>query len=97
VTSTPRPPWRTGHRWRRTRQRVIRRDTTCYLCGHPLNPTHQHPHPQSTVVDHIQPASHNPDAALDVTNLAATHKVCNERKGNRAADDYIADQPSRDW
>lgn len=93
----PRSRGRTGRPWRRTRQRIIRRDSICYLCGQPLDPALQYPHPQSTVVDHIEPLSHNDHRALDLTNLAAVHKRCNEIKGNGSPHRVAATRNSRTW
>lgn len=50
----------------------------CSLCGEPLMPDLKWPHPMSTVADHVRPVAHGGTDHLE--NLAAAHKICNERK-----------------
>jgi 5-methylcytosine-specific restriction endonuclease McrA len=66
--------------WKRLRARVLREETVCHLCGHPLD--YDAP-PRSTyapAVDHLIPRAKGGDP-LDRANLRAAHYGCNSRKG----------------
>lgn len=70
-----------GHRWRQTKQRIIRRDHgLCHLCGRP----------GADSADHLIPESHG-GARYDPANLAAVHHQvwprCNRIRGDRPIED----------
>ena len=58
----------------------------CYICGEEIKKGATRPDPMSLEVDHLMPlrpaAGHEP-GSTESWNLAASHGVCNRRKGNR--------------
>lgn len=69
-------PARTGHRWRKLRSHILRRDhNTCHLCGGYI--THG-----AGTADHLRPVSLG-GAIYDPRNLKAAHMWCNRVRGNR--------------
>lgn len=60
----------------------------CGICGERINRRLRHPHPRSPSLDHVWHIScggpHLPE------NSRATHKVCNNRRGNRRDADAVA-------
>jgi hypothetical protein len=50
----------------------------CHLCGKPIDPTFQHPHPLSASVDHIRGAA----TGFDMRFLKAAHLGCNKSQGD---------------
>lgn len=79
--------WRRAQPWYVPRPEVKRAEIferdhwICHLCGDPINPDARHPDPLTGSIDHVVPRSlGGPD---EPSNLAASHLVCNMRKGNR--------------
>lgn len=64
------------------RERVRREGAPCALCGHPIDYTLPPGHPASYELDEILPISRG-GSPTDPRNLQATHRRCNQRKGNR--------------
>ncbi|WP_082921009.1 HNH endonuclease [Rhodococcus sp. HS-D2] len=71
---------------RRHRRYIARNKPPCHLCGEPINYDLKHPDPMSFVVDHVIAISRGGSDDLD--NKAASHKVCNESRGNRDIDTW---------
>lgn len=65
---------RSSRPWRRARAAVLAYSDVCWLCGQP----------GSTTVDHVTPLADG-GHLTDPTNLRPAHKVCNSRRGARAA------------
>lgn len=78
----------------------------CAICGRPIDYSLPARDPMSFELDEIVPVSRLPidqrkAAACDVGNVQATHRICNERKGNRMKGDSgargLAIRRSREW
>jgi 5-methylcytosine-specific restriction endonuclease McrA len=63
---------------------IFERDNwTCHLCGDGIDSTLKYPHRMSASIDHVIPIAYfGPD---EPENLAASHLICNLRKGHRVA------------
>ena len=70
-----------GHRRTQLRQRVLREEDICWLCGHPVDKTLPPYLPGSPEVDEIIPVSLGGDP-LDRNNTHLAHRICNVRRGN---------------
>lgn len=76
-------------RWERMRARVFAEEDTCHLCRQPVDTTLPALDPGAPELDHITPVSRGGDT-WDRSNYALTHRLCNQRKGNR----YAAGEPA---
>lgn len=65
----------------RARARDTRRQSSCHICGQPIDYTLPHTDPRSLVEDHIIPIARGGPDTLD--NLAAAHRDCNSLKRAR--------------
>ncbi|WP_435070794.1 HNH endonuclease signature motif containing protein [Amycolatopsis thermoflava] len=74
------------------RQRVLREESTCWICGKTVDKSLSGLHPAGPVVDHIQPISAGGDP-YERSNLHLAHRFCNWSKGSQ----YAHPQNSRDW
>ena len=71
---------RTSHRaYRRNRERVLRREDVCHLCGEWIDPDRRWPDPMSGSADHVDPTSRGGD---NLGELRAAHLGCNSGRGN---------------
>lgn len=73
---------RNGDRRRKLMARLRALGLPCALCGQPIDYSLPAGDPMSFEVDEIIPVSLGGDE-LDWRNLQPTHRICNERKGNR--------------
>lgn len=94
---------RNGARWRTLQARVRARGDACGICGEPIDYSLPPLHPMSFEVDHIVPISRG-GAEYDPDNCQASHRICNQRKGDGAKPDVRAGKDgaplfptSRDW
>lgn len=71
-----------GHRRTRLRRVVAARGEPCAICGQPIDYSLPPGDPMSFELDEIVPVSRGGDP-LDIRNVQPTHRICNERKGNR--------------
>jgi len=71
-------------RWERMRTRVFTEEHTCHLCGQAVDTTLPALDPGAPELDHITPVSRGGDT-WDRSNYALSHRLCNQRKGNRYA------------
>lgn len=88
-----------GHRRRLLFNRVLKEESTCWLCGNPVNKElrgiyvydqkskKMHLHPDSPSLDEIVPVSQGGDP-LDRNNVRLAHLRCNEQRGDENADSY---------
>lgn len=87
------PQQRTHHRRdRRLAAMVRRRGDDCHLCGEMIDYDLPPGHPQAFEADHVIPWAAGGTSTLD--NLAASHRLCNQRKGDRAAASSPVDSPT---
>jgi 5-methylcytosine-specific restriction endonuclease McrA len=68
--------WVPTRRYNQTRRVVLANATHCHLCGLPFNDPRDPP-----VCDHLIPTSLG--GGDHINNLAAAHKSCNGRRGNK--------------
>ena len=81
------PRYSNGHRRRKLRARILASETYCALCGGEVDKTlrldeNGKPHPLSPEVDEIIPVSRGGNPLLR-SNTQLSHRICNQRKGNR--------------
>lgn len=76
---------RRANGWRRNQaiKRVRAAYDTCHLCGRPIDKTLPAGDPWSLEVDEIIPVSQG-GSPTDFNNLAASHRICNEYRGNHS-------------
>lgn len=67
--------------WFAVQQRVYRSESTCWLCGEPVDQSLRR-HPMSRSVDHLVQLSHG-GSPHDRNNLHLAHAGCNAARGNR--------------
>lgn len=70
------------------RKRVYAAYDVCALCGREVDKTLPAGHPLAPELDEIIPVSRG-GSPYDFNNLQLTHRICNERKGNRMAGDEL--------
>lgn len=68
------------------RKKVLATHDHCAICGRPVDKTLSQYDPMAPEVDEIVPVSRG-GSPYDIDNLQLTHRVCNERKGNRMEGD----------
>jgi 5-methylcytosine-specific restriction endonuclease McrA len=70
-----------GHRRNQLRKRVLSEESTCWLCGLPVDKTLHYLDPQAPEVDEIIPVSLGGDPLVRA-NCRLAHRICNQRRGN---------------
>lgn len=74
------------------RQKILKTQTVCGICGKPVDFSYKYPHPLSPTVDHIIPVSKGGHPS-DISNLQLAHRCCNRQKSDKLFDPAsIADQ-----
>lgn len=97
---------------RKIRKQLEQYETTCWLCGFPLDPTAPANTDMSTEMDEIVPKSRG-GSTTDINNIHLTHRICNNKwKSNQILKqgslhdkmlDFLnsqreaAAEPSRNW
>ena len=71
-----------GNARRKLRARLKAMGMDCHLCGMPIDYSLPAGHPMSFEVDELVPVSRGGDP-LDFANVAAAHRICNQRRGNK--------------
>lgn len=71
-----------GTRRRKIRARIKAQAPPCGICGHSIDYSLPAMHPLSFEVDEIEPVSLG-GSELDINNCQASHRCCNQAKGNR--------------
>lgn len=76
-------------------------DNTCHLCYKPVDLSLSGSVAQGPQVDHIKSVHEYPHLQYDLSNLALSHKVCNQRKYNkpvvRVINPAYARMPGEEW
>lgn len=76
------PRYANGHARRQLRAWLKAQGAPCHICGRAIDYSLPAGHPLSFEVDEIVPVSKG-GSPLDRANVAAAHRICNERRGNR--------------
>ena len=93
------PRYANGARRRAIRARLMAAQDVCAICGQGIDKSLKTPHPMSPEVDEIVPVSKGGDP-LDISNCRLVHRICNQRRGNKADHEPSQSPPvphSRDW
>ena len=64
------------------RQKILKTQTVCGICGKPVDFSYRYPHPLSPTVDHIIPVSKGGHPS-DLDNLQLAHRCCNRQKSDK--------------
>ena len=64
------------------RQKILKTQTVCGICGKPVDFSLKYPHPMSATVDHIVPVSRGGHPS-DIDNLQLAHRCCNRQKSDK--------------
>ena len=64
------------------KQKILKTQTICGICGKPVDFSYKYPHPLSPTVDHIIPVSKGGHPS-DLANLQLAHRCCNRQKSDR--------------
>ena len=67
--------------WRRARAAVLARETTCYLCGRPVDKSLPGSSPMGPTVDHTEARAAG-GSLYDTSNLHLAHQRCNSMKSS---------------
>lgn len=81
--------------WNRKRDRVIKEQTHCFICGDIVDKELPATDAMSPSVDHLIPVSKGGSDDLD--NLFLAHLDCNKRRGNKHIDEVRFTPQSRVW
>lgn len=65
----------------RLRAQVLREESVCWLCGHPVDVRLKRPDPMAPEVDHVVPVSKG-GRPYDRSNARLSHGDCNRKRGN---------------
>ncbi len=71
-----------GHARRKVRAWLKAQGLPCHICGRAIDYSLPAGHPMSFEVDEIVPVSKG-GSPIDRANVAAAHRICNERRGNK--------------
>ena len=69
----------------KARQKILKTQTVCGICGKPVDFSYKYPHPLSPTVDHIIPVSKGGHPS-DINNLQLAHRTCNRQKSDKLMD-----------
>ena len=64
------------------KQKVLKTQDTCGICGLPVDMSLKYPHPMSPTVDHIIPIAKGGHPS-DINNLQLAHRHCNRQKSDK--------------
>lgn len=79
--------------YEKAREKILKTQTVCGICGKPVDFSYKYPHPLSPTVDHIIPVSKGGHPS-DINNLQLAHRCCNRQKADRLVDStkYISEE-----
>lgn len=84
-----------GTSWNRKRDRIIKEQSYCFLCGDLVDKDLPGNDPMGPSVDHLIPVSKG--GSDDPENLYLSHLSCNKRRGNKPVDEVRYTPQSRVW
>lgn len=79
----------------KNRKRILMSQDICYICGRVVDKSLDQNNPMSAQVDHIIPLAKGGHPS-DISNLALTHKICNNRKSDKLIGENKNESP-RAW
>ncbi|MCD8087119.1 MAG: HNH endonuclease [Oscillospiraceae bacterium] len=68
----------------KNKKRIYATQTTCGICGRPVDFSLKYPHPLSPCIDHIIPINRGGHPS-DIDNLQLAHWTCNRQKSDKLA------------
>ena len=77
--------------YEKARERILRTQTVCGICGKPVDFSLKYPHPMSATVDHIIPVSKGGHPS-DISNLQLAHRCCNRAKSDKLITKAVEEQ-----
>ena len=83
---TTNPRYAKGSARRKLRRWLKAQGLPCHLCGRPIDYDLPARDPWAFEVDEIRPVSLGGDP-YDPANVAPAHRICNQRRGNRAVEE----------
>lgn len=84
-----------GTTWNRKRDRIIRENDYCFICGDVVDKSLPGNDPMGPSIDHLIPVSKG--GTDDDENLYLAHLMCNKRRGNKDIDEVRYTPQSRVW
>ena len=90
---TDRTPGNRGA-FERAKQKILKTQTVCGICGKPVDFAYRYPHPLSPTVDHIIPVSRGGHPS-DLDNLQLAHRCCNRQKSDKVMGN-VSTEPADD-
>lgn len=84
MPATPRPDRNGTHQaqFKTNKKKIYATQTICGICGMPVDPSYEFPHPLSRCIDHIIPVSKGGHPS-DLSNLQLAHFACNRQKSDK--------------
>ena len=84
MTKVSRPDQNGKHRaqFEKNKKRIYASQSTCGICGGPVDFRLKYPHPLSPCIDHIIPIAKGGHPS-DIENLQLAHWTCNRQKSDR--------------
>ena len=85
-----------GHRgaYEAARQKILKTQTICGICGKPVDFSFRNPHPLAPTVDHIIPVSKGGHPS-DISNLQLAHRCCNRAKADKMMGDRMMNEKKK--
>lgn len=74
----------------KAKQKILKTQTVCGICGKPVDFSYKYPHPLSPTVDHIIPVNKGGHPS-DISNLQLAHRTCNRQKSDKLIDKYTVE------
>ena len=66
----------------RNKKKILASQSTCGICGQPVDKSLKYPHPFAPCIDHIIPIDRGGHPS-DISNLQLAHWKCNRAKANK--------------
>lgn len=76
------------------RQKILKTQTICGICGKPVDFSLKYPHPLSATIDHIIPVSKGGHPS-DINNLQLAHRCCNRAKSDKLLEAFLSEKGKR--
>lgn len=88
-----RPDRQPGNRaaYEAARQKILKTQTVCGICGKPVDLSLKYPHPLSATIDHIVPVSKGGHPS-DINNLQLAHRCCNRAKSDKLLESFLSEK-----